>query len=171
MWERINKKWIIYTHKIWYRTLNVHGSGSPTCYTISFSSSHVQIWELDHKEGWMPKNWCFWTLKLLPIFSAMESKLDSLHFVLFACLVICTISIFKLDFLKSLITWACNSKIFLFFHHHSCCFYCFKYFPGGSVVNGSTCQCRRPRRCGFYPWVRKIPWSRKWQAIPIFLLR
>ena len=25
-----------------------------------FSSSHVRMWELDHKEGWVPKNWCFW---------------------------------------------------------------------------------------------------------------
>ena len=25
----------------------------------SFSSSHVQMWELDHKEGWAPKIWCF----------------------------------------------------------------------------------------------------------------
>ena len=24
------------------------------------SSSHVRMWELDHKEGWAPKNWCFW---------------------------------------------------------------------------------------------------------------
>ena len=24
-----------------------------------FSSSHVWMWELDHKEGWVPKNWCF----------------------------------------------------------------------------------------------------------------
>ena len=24
-----------------------------------FSSSHVGMWELDYKEGWMPKNWCF----------------------------------------------------------------------------------------------------------------
>ena len=24
-----------------------------------FSSSHVGMWELDHKEGWVPKNWCF----------------------------------------------------------------------------------------------------------------
>ena len=29
-----------------------------------FSSSHVWIWELDHKEGWAPKNWCFWTVVL-----------------------------------------------------------------------------------------------------------
>ena len=30
-----------------------------------------------------------------------------------------------------------------------------------------TCQCRR---CSFDPWVRKIPWRRKWQPIPVFLL-
>ena len=29
-----------------------------------FSSSHVWMWELDHKEGWVPKNWCFWTVLL-----------------------------------------------------------------------------------------------------------
>ena len=29
----------------------------------------------------------------------------------------------------------------------------------------STCQCRRGV---FNPWVRKIPWSRKWQPIPVF---
>ena len=27
-------------------------------------SSHVLMWELDHKEGWMPKNWCFWVMVL-----------------------------------------------------------------------------------------------------------
>ena len=29
---------------------------------IVFSSSHVQMWELNHEEGWMPKNWCFGTV-------------------------------------------------------------------------------------------------------------
>ena len=29
-----------------------------------FSSNHVRIWELDHKEDWVPKNWCFWTVVL-----------------------------------------------------------------------------------------------------------
>ena len=29
-----------------------------------FSSSHVPMWELDHKEGWAPKNWCFQTAML-----------------------------------------------------------------------------------------------------------
>jgi len=31
-----------------------------------------------------------------------------------------------------------------------------------------TCQCRRRR---FEPWVRKIPWRRKWHPTPVFLLR
>ena len=30
--------------------------------------------------------------------------------------------------------------------------------------------CRRHRRRGFNPWVRKIPWRRKWQPTPVFLL-
>ena len=30
----------------------------------SFASSHVRMWELEHKEGLMPKNWCFWTVVL-----------------------------------------------------------------------------------------------------------
>ena len=29
-----------------------------------FPSSHVWMWELDHKEGWVLKNWCFWTVVL-----------------------------------------------------------------------------------------------------------
>ena len=30
--------------------------------SYGFSSNHVWMWELDHKEGWAPKNWCFWTV-------------------------------------------------------------------------------------------------------------
>ena len=29
-----------------------------------FSSAHVWMWESDYKEGWAPKNWCFWTVVL-----------------------------------------------------------------------------------------------------------
>ena len=32
--------------------------------SYGFSSSHVQMWELDHTGGWVPKNWCFWTVVL-----------------------------------------------------------------------------------------------------------
>ena len=32
--------------------------------SYDFSSSHVWMWELDYKERWTPKNWCFWTVVL-----------------------------------------------------------------------------------------------------------
>ena len=38
-----------------------------------FSSSHVWMWELNHKESWAPKNWCFWTAVLE---KTLESPLD-----------------------------------------------------------------------------------------------
>ena len=42
--------------------------------SYGFSNGHVQMWELDHNEGWAPKNWCFWTVVLKKTF---ESPLDS----------------------------------------------------------------------------------------------
>ena len=42
-------------------------------------------------------------------------------------------------------------------------------FPGGSGGEEPACQCRRHKRLGFDPWVRKIPWRRKWQPTPVFL--
>ena len=41
--------------------------------SYSFSSSHIWMWELGHKEGWMLKNWCFWTVVLE---KTLESPLD-----------------------------------------------------------------------------------------------
>ena len=38
------------------------------------SSSHVWMWELDYKESWVLKNWCFWTVMLG---KTLESPLDS----------------------------------------------------------------------------------------------
>ena len=38
--------------------------------------------------------------------------------------------------------------------------------PRGLSGKESTCQCKR---CTFDPWVRKIPWRRKWQPTPVFL--
>ena len=38
-----------------------------------FPTSHVWMWELDHKEGWALKNWCFWTVVLE---KTLESLLD-----------------------------------------------------------------------------------------------
>ena len=36
----------------------------PYSQSYCLSSSHVQMSKLDHKEGWPPKNWCFWTVML-----------------------------------------------------------------------------------------------------------
>ena len=42
--------------------------------SYAFSSSHVWMWELDHKEGWVAKNWCFWTVVLE---RTLQSPLDN----------------------------------------------------------------------------------------------
>jgi len=42
-------------------------------------------------------------------------------------------------------------------------------FPDRVRGKEPTYQCRRHKRCKFNPWVRKIPWRRKWQPTPIFL--
>ena len=39
-------------------------------------------------------------------------------------------------------------------------------FPSGSAGKELACQCSR---CKFYPWVRKIPWRRKWHPTAVFL--
>ena len=45
----------------------------PSSQSYGFSSSHVWIWELDYKESWARKNWCFWTMVLE---KTLESPLD-----------------------------------------------------------------------------------------------
>ena len=45
----------------------------PSSQSYGFSSSHVQMWELDYKESWAPKNWYFWTVVLE---KTVESPLD-----------------------------------------------------------------------------------------------
>ena len=40
--------------------------------------------------------------------------------------------------------------------------------PGDASGKEPACQCRHERR-EFDPWVRKIPWRRKWQSTPVFL--
>ena len=45
----------------------------PSSQSYGFSSGHVWMWELDHKESWTPKNWFFWTVVLE---KTPESPLD-----------------------------------------------------------------------------------------------
>ena len=52
-------------HYFAYKGLNSQGYG--------FSCGHVWMWELDYKESWAPKNWCFWTVVLE---KTLESPLD-----------------------------------------------------------------------------------------------
>ena len=42
----------------------------PSSQSYGFSSSHVWMLELDHKERWVPKNWCFWTVVLEKTFES-----------------------------------------------------------------------------------------------------
>ena len=46
----------------------------PSSQSYGFSSSHVWMWELDHTEGWVSKNWFFWIAMLK---KTLDSPLDS----------------------------------------------------------------------------------------------
>ena len=45
----------------------------PDGQSYGFSSSHAQMWKLDHKKGWVPKNWCF---GIVVLEKALESPFD-----------------------------------------------------------------------------------------------
>ena len=45
----------------------------PSSQSYEFSNSHVWMWQLDYKESWVPKNWCFWAVVLE---KTLESPLD-----------------------------------------------------------------------------------------------
>ena len=48
-------------------------SKGPSSQSYGFSSSHIWMWELNYKESWVQKNWCFWTVVLE---KTLESPLD-----------------------------------------------------------------------------------------------
>ena len=50
--QHIKNQWHYFTNK------------SPSSQSYGFSSSHVWMWELDYKESWALKNWCFWIVML-----------------------------------------------------------------------------------------------------------
>ena len=55
---------------------DIFSNKGPSSQSYGFSSSHVWMWELEHKEGWAPKDWCFWTLVLE---NTLESPLDCME--------------------------------------------------------------------------------------------
>ena len=54
---------------------------STCCQGCGFSSSHVRMWELDHKERWASKNWCFPTVVLRKTLesSPLDSKIKPIN--------------------------------------------------------------------------------------------
>ena len=74
------KRWLLIGRKVMTNLDSILKSRDITLSTkvclvkaMVFSSSHVWIWELDYKESWAPKNWCFWTMVLE---KTLESPLD-----------------------------------------------------------------------------------------------
>ena len=53
------------------KQIDYFANKSPSSQSYGFSSSHVWMWELDHKESWAPKNWFFLSVVL-------EKTLESL---------------------------------------------------------------------------------------------
>ena len=56
-----------------FKSRDYFGNKGPSSQVYGFSSGHVWMWELDYKESWVLKNWCFWTVVLEKTF---ESPLD-----------------------------------------------------------------------------------------------
>ena len=56
-----------------YNKRHYFANKGPSSQTYGFPSSHVWMWELDYKENWVWKNWCFWTVVLE---KTLESPLD-----------------------------------------------------------------------------------------------
>ena len=185
------------------------------------------MWELDHKESWAPKNWCFWTVVLEKTLESpldcneiqpVHSKGDQSRIIIGSTDVEADTPILwptdakKLTRLKRPWCWerlrvggegddwgwdgwmaSPTQWTWLLLDSRSCLWTgrpgmlqsmgsqrvghdwetelnwlkCeAEGFPGGTSGKESAPQCRRH---GFDPWVRKIPWSRKWQPTSVFL--
>ena len=66
-------KYVILIIKIIKKQRHYFGNKGPSSQSYVFFSSHVWMWELNYKESWAPKNWCFWTVVLE---KTLESSLD-----------------------------------------------------------------------------------------------
>ena len=53
-----------------FKSKDITDKGQIDTQSYGFSHSHVWIWELDYKESWVQKNWCYWTV-------ALEKTLES----------------------------------------------------------------------------------------------
>ena len=55
------------------KSRDITANKGPSSQSYGFSSSHVWMWDLGHKEIWAPKNWCFW---IVMFEKTLESPLD-----------------------------------------------------------------------------------------------
>ena len=55
------------------KSRDIIANTGPSSESYGFSSSYIWMWELDYRENWAPKNWCFWTVLLE---KTLESPLD-----------------------------------------------------------------------------------------------
>ena len=56
-----------------FKSRDYFNNKGPSSQSYGFSSSRVWMWELDYKESWAPKHWCFWTVVLE---KTLEGPLD-----------------------------------------------------------------------------------------------
>ena len=61
------------TEIAYWKSEHYFANKAPSSQGYGFSCGHVWMWELDCEEGWVPKNWCLWTVVLE---KTLESPLD-----------------------------------------------------------------------------------------------
>jgi len=84
---------------------------------------------------------------------AHETHLLCIHFlILIRTFWGITVPILQMGMLRS--RWKCSTT------EIRMCVFLGPGFPGGASGKEPACQCRRHKRCGFYPWVGEIPWKR-----------
>ena len=61
--------------KLWLKSRDITLPAKvPIFKTVVFSSGNEWLWELDHKEGWVQWNWCFWIVLEKTLQSPLDSK-------------------------------------------------------------------------------------------------
>ena len=69
------KLWLTNLDSIFKKQRHYFATKDPSSESYGFSSTPVLVWELYHKEGWSPKNWCFWTVvSEKPLESLLDCK-------------------------------------------------------------------------------------------------
>ena len=140
----------------YFWTLPDHHLGSEGIVISVLECSHVGLY-WGQTEGWREQERGLWIHFLIPVYD-----LGNLTFLVWACSVSCKV---REWFLKSPLVLLRPMNLSFFIE----CTYVWDAVIVHRMFNGRqfTCQCRR---CGFSSSARKIPWRRKWQLSPVFLL-